>query len=60
MAENSSGGGAGMGVIVGALLVLVIAIVAFLAFGGGSMFGGQTKKVDVSISAPDISAPKAP
>jgi hypothetical protein len=59
MAENSSGGGAGMGVIVGALLVLVIVIVAFLAFGGG-MFGGQTKKVDVNINAPDVSAPKSP
>jgi ABC-type transporter Mla subunit MlaD len=59
MAENSGSGGAGMGVIVGALLVLVIVIVAFLAFGGG-MFGGQTKKVDVNVQAPDISAPKAP
>jgi hypothetical protein len=58
MADNS-GGNAGMGIIVGAILVIVLVIVGFLAFGGG-MFGGQTKKVDVNISAPDISAPKAP
>lgn len=56
MAENSSGG-AGMGVIVGVLLVLVVAIVGFFAYNSG-MLGGGTKKVDVSVSAPSIPTPK--
>ena len=54
MAEDSSSG-AGMGMIVGALVVIVALIAAFLFFGGGQMFGGGTKKVDVSVSAPQLS-----
>lgn len=53
MAEGSSSG-AGMGMIVGALVVIVALIAAFLFFGGGQMFGGNTKKVDVSVSAPQL------
>jgi predicted metalloprotease len=57
MAEDSGSGGAGMGVIVGVLLVLVVAIVAFFAFNSG-MLGGGTKKVDVNVSAPSVPTPK--
>jgi len=51
-----------MGVIVGVLLVLVIAVVGFFAFNSGLLSGGgSTKKVDVNISAPSLpSAPSVP
>ena len=62
MAENtnSSGGGgnAGLAFIVGGLLVVVV-IIAFFVFRGG-MPGGETKKVDVDVSLPEVSAPAAP
>ena len=57
MAEgsNTSGGGAGMAFILGALVV-VVALIAFLVFTGGLT---QKKRVDVDItaSAPQIQAP---
>jgi hypothetical protein len=56
MAENS-GSGAGMGMIVGALVVVVIIIAAVLYFGGGNILGGNTKKVDVTVSAPQLPTP---
>jgi hypothetical protein len=46
-----------MGVILGVLLVIVVVIVAVFAFNSG-MFGGSTKKVDVSVHAPSV--PSAP
>ena len=58
MADGSGGGGAGLGVIVGALVV-VVAIIGFVAFGGGN-FGSSTKNVNVNLHAPGISAPSAP
>jgi hypothetical protein len=57
MSEGNSGGGAGMGMIVGALLVLVLIIGGFVFFGGGDMFGAQKKTVDVNISAPAVPKP---
>jgi hypothetical protein len=56
MAENS-GGGLGLGVIVGVLLVLALVVVGVFAFNSG-MLGGGTKKVDVSVSAPSVPTPK--
>jgi hypothetical protein len=53
MAESSDSG-AGMGMVLGALVVIVALIAAFLFFGGGNMFGGSTKKVDVNVSAPQL------
>jgi hypothetical protein len=59
MSENSSGG-AGMGMVVGALVVLVLIIGGFVFLGGGKMFGTSHKTVDVNVSAPQLpSAPKA-
>ena len=57
MADNSGGGGVGMGVILGVLLVVVIVLVGFFAFNSGMMNGGGTKKMDVSVSSPNL--PKA-
>lgn len=57
MADNSSGGGAGMGLIVGALVVIV-AVIGIVMYTGGN-FGGS-KTVDVNIKAPTVSAPAAP
>ena len=52
MAENS-GSSAPLAFIVGGLLVLVLVIVGVMSFGGGNLFGGgQTKSIDVNISAP--------
>jgi hypothetical protein len=60
MASESSGG-AGMGMVVGALLVLVLIIGAFMLFGGGSMLGGGGhKSVDVNINAPSLPNPTVP
>lgn len=58
MAEgNTSGGGnAGLAFILGALVV-VVAVIAFFVFSGGMT---QKKKVDVTVSAPQIEAPKVP
>lgn len=57
MAETqTSGGGSGMGVVVGILLAVVLAIGAFLIFGGGLMH--QKKSVDLNVNLP--SAPAAP
>lgn len=60
MAENtnSGGGNAGLAFIVGGLLVIVV-IIAFFIFRGG-MPGGETKKVDVDINVPEVSAPATP
>lgn len=58
MAEEA-GSGSGIGMVVGALIVIVAIIAAVVFFGGGSMFGGgDTKTVDVNISAPQL--PEAP
>jgi len=57
---SESGGSAGMGMVVGALLVLVLIIGAFLVFGGGNFFGGGHKSVDVNINAPSLPSPSAP
>jgi hypothetical protein len=57
MADGSGGGGAGLGVIVGALVV-VVAIIGVVALGGGNF--GQSKQMDVNIHTPNISAPSAP
>lgn len=57
MAETqTSGGGAGMGVVVGILLAVVLAIGAFFVFGGGML--NQKKSVDLNVNLP--SAPSAP
>ncbi|MBV9994057.1 MAG: hypothetical protein JO127_02475 [Caulobacteraceae bacterium] len=56
MADNS-GGGAGLGVIVGGLLVAVL-VIGFLVLNGGGI--GGSKHVDINVRAPDISAPAAP
>jgi ABC-type transporter Mla subunit MlaD len=54
---NTSGGGnAGLAFILGALVV-VVAVIAFFVFSGGMT---QKKKVDVTVSAPQIEAPKVP
>jgi len=55
MADNS-GGGAGIGVIVGALVV-VVALVGFFALSGGNMFGGG-HDTNVNVHVPSISTPK--
>lgn len=57
MAEGNSGGNSGLAFVVGGLVVLVLAIGAFLLFGGGLT---QKKEVDVNIKAPNIEAPKLP
>ena len=57
MADNSSSGGAGMGLIVGALVV-VVAIIGFVIYQGGSF--GSSKTVNVNVKPPSISAPAAP
>ena len=58
MAEENSGGGATpwLAFLVGGLVVVVAVVVYFLYSGGM----GQTKTVDVNVSAPEISAPAAP
>lgn len=47
MADNS-GGGAGMGIVVGAILVVVIGIVFYLYTGGGD-------EADIKIELPEVS-----
>jgi len=54
MAETSSGSGAGLGLIVGALVV-VVAIIAFVMYSGGSF--GTRKSVNINVRAPAMSAP---
>ena len=56
MAESSSGSGF-MGVMIGALVVIV-AVLAFFVFTG--RLGGNHDAVDVNIHAPKIEAPKMP
>ena len=58
MAEgNTSGGGnTGLAFIIGALVV-VVAVIAFFVFTGGMT---PKKKVDISVSAPQLEAPKVP
>jgi hypothetical protein len=53
---DGSGGGAGLGVIIGALVV-VVAILGVVVFGGSF---NSTKNVDVNVHAPAISTPSAP
>jgi hypothetical protein len=58
MADGSSGGGAGMGIVVGALIV-VVAIIAVIFFTNGFH---TSKSVDVNIHGPSMpaAAPAAP
>jgi ABC-type transporter Mla subunit MlaD len=58
VAEGSStgGGNAGLAFILGALVVVVV-VIAFFVFSGGMT---QKKKIDVTVSAPQIEAPKVP
>jgi hypothetical protein len=64
MADNinnttrGGGGGAGMAFIIGALVV-VVAVIAYFVFSGG-MGAPETKKVDVDIDLPEVSAPAVP
>ncbi len=58
MADNSNGGGAGMGMIVGALVVIV-AVIGIVVYTGCGNFGG-TKTMNVNIKPPAVSAPAAP
>ena len=56
MAETqTSGGGSGMGVVVGILLAVVLAIGAFFVFGGGLL--NQKKSVDLNVNLPSPAAP---
>lgn len=57
MADNANGGGAGLGMVVGALVVIV-AVIGIVMYTGGN-FGGS-KTVDVNIKPPTVSAPAAP
>ena len=57
MAEDS-GSGMGVGMVLGVLGVLIALVVAFLYFGGGNLFGGGTKSVDVNVSAPSMPSAK--
>ena len=62
MAEhtNSSGGGnSGLAFTAGGLVV-VVAVIAIFLFTRGGLPGGETKKVDVDINVPEVSAPAAP
>ena len=56
--NNNGGGNAGMAFVVGAIVV-VLAIVAYFVFARGGM-GGETKKVDVDVNLPEVSAPALP
>jgi hypothetical protein len=56
MAETqTSGGGAGMGVVVGVLLAVVLAIGAFFFFSSGML--NQRKAVDLNVNLPSPAAP---
>ena len=54
--NTSGGGGAGMAFIIGALVV-VVAVIAYFVFTGGVT---QKKNVDITVSAPQLDAPKVP
>jgi hypothetical protein len=58
MAEGSGGGGnSGLAFIVGGLLV-VVAVIGFMMFNGGSFSPAPAKKsVDINISAPKVPTP---
>lgn len=60
MAENSSSGGgnAGLAFIVGGVVV-VLAIVAYFVFAGGSMTP-KTQDVNVDVNLPKVEAPSVP
>jgi hypothetical protein len=40
--------------------VVVVAVIAFFLFARGGLPGGETKKVDVDVNLPEVSAPAAP
>jgi hypothetical protein len=54
---NSSGGTSALAFIVGGLVV-VVAVLAFLVYGGG--FGSPSKTVNLNVKAPTLSAPAVP
>ena len=57
--NNSGGGGnAGLAFIVGGIVV-VVAIIAYFVFARGGM-APETKKVDVDVNLPEVSAPAVP
>lgn len=56
--QTNSGGNTGLAFIVGAVVV-VLAIVAYFVFARGGL-GGETKKVDVDVNLPEVSAPAVP
>ena len=54
MADGGSGTAGILGVIIGALIVVAVAVVLL----NGNPFGGGTKSVDVNITPPAVTAPK--
>ena len=50
--DGSGGGGAGLGVIVGALVV-VVAIIGVIAFSGGNFLGGSSKSIERERPRPE-------
>ena len=52
--RDRGGSGAAMAI----LLVAVLALVAFLVFGGGLRSAGDEMDVDIDVKAPDIELPK--
>jgi hypothetical protein len=57
MADNNSGGMGVIGVVVGALLVIVV---VFFMFGGWGWVAGDRDQVDVTVETPDAPATPAP
>lgn len=55
--ERSGGGGAGMAFLIGAIVV-VVAVIAWFVFAGGSVPTAPENDVDVKIDLPE--APKLP
>ena len=56
--NNTGGGGnAGLAFIVGGVVVVLI-VIAWFVFAGGGL--NQTKKVDVNVKLPEVSAPAIP
>ena len=53
MADNSGGGNAMLGVVIGGILVVMLVIFLFGGFGG---LGGGSKSVDVNIKPPATSS----
>lgn len=57
-ATTDAGSNAAMSFMIGILMLIVVAAIAFYFLGGGRLFGGFTNNVNTAPSTPQVNVPE--